>query len=449
MHKKIIVTLVFCLSIFGCATVDPEPKWQELETLSEERTGEQMIWERTEEDAEIIKNSIDILLLDALSRKEAIQIALLNNRMLQASFENIGVAEADLVQAGLLTNPVLGFFFAFPITSANSGGGLLAFLSDLWTIPARKRVMEKQAEATIRQIGVTVVDTASEAALAYDEMLYRKASLELEKENLLILSNIQKRVKIRFDHGFGNEFDVRQVEAEYFDQQVIVENSRKALKMAKVRLRKVLSLPNERIEFELTDSLEILPEDTWDVEELIPLAMENRLDLAFARISVEQAENQLGFEKNQVFRNVGIGGAYEGDFGKSSDNSGGPIIGIELPIFDQNQAQIAKADYEFRQMKKSLAADEMIARKQVTDTVAELNFRRDEIVLLSDNLQRAVKGEIEYAMKWGPRMQFNFLYLLNAQRSEKTLKREILQALWKLRIADVDLQRVIWGGGLI
>ena len=285
-----------------------------------------MIWERTEEDAEIIKNNINILLLDALSRKEAIQIALLNNRMLQASFENIGVAEADLVQAGLLTNPVLGFFFAFPITSANSGGGLLAFLSDLWTIPARKRVMEKQAEATIRQIGVTVVDTASEAALAYDEMLYRKASLELEKENLLILSNIQKRVKIRFDHGFGNEFDVRQVEAEYFDQQVVVENSRKALKMAEVRLREVLSLLNERIEFELTDSLEILPEDTWDVEELIPLAMENRLDLAFARISVEQAENQLGFEKNQVFRNVGIGGAYEGDFGKSSDNSGGPII---------------------------------------------------------------------------------------------------------------------------
>ncbi len=107
MHKKIIVTLVLCLSIFGCATVNPEPKWQELETISEERTGEQMIWERTEEDAEIIKNNINILLLDALSRKEAIQIALLNNRMLQASFENIGVAEADLVQAGLLTNPVL------------------------------------------------------------------------------------------------------------------------------------------------------------------------------------------------------------------------------------------------------------------------------------------------------------------------------------------------------
>ena len=108
MHKKIIITFLFCLSTFGCATVDPEPKWQELETLSEERTGEQMIWERTEEDAEIVKNRIDILLRDGLSRKEAIQIALLNNRMLQASFENIGVAEANLVQAGLLTNPVLG-----------------------------------------------------------------------------------------------------------------------------------------------------------------------------------------------------------------------------------------------------------------------------------------------------------------------------------------------------
>jgi outer membrane protein, heavy metal efflux system len=449
MYKKIIITFLLCLSAFGCATVDPEPKWQELETLSEERTGEQMIWERTDYDAEMIKSRVDILLRDGLSRKEAIQTALLNNRMLQASFENIGVAEANLVQAGLLTNPVLDFFFAFPITSANSGGGLLALLSDLWTIPARKRVFEKQAQATIRQVGVTVVDTSSEAALAYDEVLYRKAALELEKENLRIVSDMQKRVKIRFEHGFGSEFDVRLVEAEYFDQQVVVEDSTKALTMAEVRLRKALSLPSEQTEVEPSDSLEILPEDSWDVEELVVLALENRLDLAFARISVEQAENRLGFERTRVFRNVGIGGAYEGDFGKGSDNSGGPIVGLELPIFDQNQAQIAKADYELRQMKKSLAAAEMIARKQVTDTAAELNFRRDELALLRDNVQPAVKGEIEYAMKWGPRMQFNFLNLLDAQRSENALQREYLQAIWQLRIADVNLQRVIWGGGLI
>jgi cobalt-zinc-cadmium efflux system outer membrane protein len=449
MRKKKFIAFLCCLSTLGCATVDPEPKWQELETMSEERTGEQMIWERTEEEAEIIKTRVDILLQDGLSRKEAIQIALLNNRMLQASFENIGVAEANLVQAGLLTNPVLDFFFAFPISSANSGGGLLAFLSDLWTIPARKKVFEKEAQATIRQVGVTVVDTASEAAMAYDEVLYRKASLKLEEENLRIFSNVQKRVKIRFGHGFGNEFDVRQVETEYFDQQVAIEDARKALTMAEVRLRNALSLPDEPKEFELTDSLEILPENAWNVEELIPLAMENRLDLAFARISVEQAENRLGFEKTQVFSNVGIGGAYEGDFGKGSDNSGGPVIGIEIPIFDQNQAQIAKADYELRQMKKSLAAAEMIARKQVTDTVAELNFRRGELALLTDNVQPAIKGEIDYAKEWGPRMQVNFLNLLDAQRSENALQREYLQAIWQLRIADVNLQRVIWGGGLI
>jgi len=68
---------------------------------------------------------------------------------------------------------------------------------------------------------------------------------------------------------------------------------------------------------------------------------------------------------------------------------------------------------------------------------------------LRDNVQPAVKGKIEYAMKWGPRMQFNFLNLLDARRSENALQREYLIALWQLRIADVNLQRVIWGGGLI
>jgi hypothetical protein len=45
------------------------------------------------------------LLSRPLGAEEAVQIALLNNAGLQASFQELGLAEADLVQASRLPNP--------------------------------------------------------------------------------------------------------------------------------------------------------------------------------------------------------------------------------------------------------------------------------------------------------------------------------------------------------
>lgn len=79
-------------------------------TLTQSRIGQQATWLRTEEEHQAARAATRDLLVHPLSADDAVKVALLNNRSLQALYAELGIAEADLVQAGRLVNP--GFAFS-------------------------------------------------------------------------------------------------------------------------------------------------------------------------------------------------------------------------------------------------------------------------------------------------------------------------------------------------
>ena len=155
-----LILIVAGLGLGGCATIDPQPQWEQLEAISEERTEAPLIWEQSEADWTTVRTEIERLLANGLTRQDAVKIALLNNGRLQATFEEIGMAQADLVQASLFTNPTFAILPVLPFSSGNSAATFVAWLSDLWTVPLRKKVFSTQSEATIQRVGAAVVDTA-------------------------------------------------------------------------------------------------------------------------------------------------------------------------------------------------------------------------------------------------------------------------------------------------
>src|SRR5688500_8302143 len=107
------------LSVSGCATVPREAGFGQVASLVRERTGKQVHWNQgSPADAEAAER-VRALLTRELSAEEAVQVALLNNRNLQATYEELAVAQADLVAAGLLRNPVFDAEIRFP----EGGGG--------------------------------------------------------------------------------------------------------------------------------------------------------------------------------------------------------------------------------------------------------------------------------------------------------------------------------------
>jgi outer membrane protein TolC len=95
----------------GCAAVDPEPDFQRARSIIEKATGLSSVYDPLA--APPAEQEHIALFTDGLTLDEALKIALLNNRALQAEFAKIGVARAELVQAGLLSNPVLGVTLRF------------------------------------------------------------------------------------------------------------------------------------------------------------------------------------------------------------------------------------------------------------------------------------------------------------------------------------------------
>src|SRR5439155_17029187 len=88
---------------------------EDLQSTIRQRTGKQVEWQKDVEASDQIREAIRVLLRRTLTADSAVQVALLNNRELQATFEEIGIAQADLIEAGLLRNPIFVGDARFPI----------------------------------------------------------------------------------------------------------------------------------------------------------------------------------------------------------------------------------------------------------------------------------------------------------------------------------------------
>ena len=440
--RAVIVLVVSTLA--GCTAVDPAPRWRELEQVSAEATAQPLLWERDDADAARIQATVDELLAGGLTRDEAVRIALLNNRSLQAQFEAVGMAQADFVQAGLYSNPQLGAFIGFPISTLNSALTLTAMLSDLWTVPARKRVAAKDADATVRRVAAGVVATAADAALAYDEVLFRTKSLALEERILQAQTETVEHVQSRVSEDHSTQLELHHVQTVQFDAEIAVARARRDLNRSRDHLGLALGLDPGRRDYELTDDLQSGPEQTWTPDDAVPFALAHRLDLAVARIRVEQARQSLAFERTQLFRNISVGPGYAGGFGTA--DSGGPLFDAEIPLFDQNQAQIAKARLRIRQSEKELKAAELRARREVLDALAEIDFRREQIRVQRDRVQPMTAKVFAHAQTNALHEDLNLMDLLAMRATQIAERRSFVDALWELRQAEVALHTALWGG---
>src|SRR3989304_5884830 len=115
-HRLITIFITpICIGVLtGCASVPKVAGFLAVQNIIEQRIGRRVHWNQgTSEDAAVV-DAVWSMLQQELTLDEAVQIALLNNRSLQATYEELGIAQADLVQAGLLRNPPFGASFRVP-----------------------------------------------------------------------------------------------------------------------------------------------------------------------------------------------------------------------------------------------------------------------------------------------------------------------------------------------
>ena len=202
--------LLLGLSILsGCATVSPDAGFDDVKAAVGERTALQIYWNNGSELDKQADEKLNFVLRRQLTADDAVQIALLNNRDLQAVYADLGVAQADLVQAGVLSNPIFDAAITFPLSGGGSPdlefGAAMNFLN-IFYVPLRKRVAAARfAEAQTRVTG-GVIDLAGRVRTSFYVYEADEQMLELRQTIVQALTasfDISRRL-----HSAGNLSDL-------------------------------------------------------------------------------------------------------------------------------------------------------------------------------------------------------------------------------------------------
>ena len=164
---RLVLGVLGVLLVGGCAALSPDGGFNTVREIVKERGGRDALWARTDDDSEAIQTTVRQVLTHPLSVDDAVRIALINNRGLQATYAELGIAESDLVEASWPRNP--GFAF-----SHLQGGGdkeiersFMLELVSLLTIPLRVGIERERLASTQLAVAAEVLDVAAQARRAY------------------------------------------------------------------------------------------------------------------------------------------------------------------------------------------------------------------------------------------------------------------------------------------
>jgi len=441
--------LVFVLSIgliSGCATASKGAGFREVTQTVEDRTGFRVHWNQgTPEDAQVTEK-LQALLQEELTAETAIQIALLNNGALQATFEELGIAQADFVQAGLLKNPVFAGHVRFPDKSDEGTNTEFSVSQDflaLFLRPVRKKLAAAQLEEAKLQVSAAVLGLAAEVRSAY----YTLQGAEQTHRMLgTIVQAAQAAVELaERQHAAGNINDLMLANEQAAFQQARLDLTRSEAEVSaeRERLNRLLGLET-RGTWKISDRLPDLPAEEFSAQDLEAKALSESLDLAAARQEVLVLEEALALIRRGVVPSVNVGADTERE--PDGTRVTGPNFEMELPIFDRRQAALARAEAQLRQSRQRLSALETRIRSEVRTALDRVRISREVVERYRSTLIPLREKIVAESQKHYNFMLIGVFQLLQAKRDEVDAYREYIEAFRDYWNARTDLERAVNGG---
>lgn len=373
----------------------------------------------------------NILVSDGISEDEAISIALWNNAQFQADLASISIFQADVIDAGIVSNPLLRYL------SPNAGimaSGYINFAFDfLWLRPRRIAAATVEAERNaglMIQRGFALI---RDVQLSYSDLQFAMDKAVIFAENARIRGEMSRLSNIRLRYGEISELEALTFRA---DSAAAVDQSIKANLDTILQRNRLYNLigfaPDTTLSFQLIK--DTLLSQKVSRSEYLELAGTYQPELQAARLAIESAGKRLGWERARILAFTAVLNYQRIDGGSNNKwlpNAFNPGFQIEVPILNRNQGRIARARAEMEQASFQYVA----LRQRIALDVSDTYNRYEEIYKSYEAWNTGVIPALEEAVR---------LVQLSYQRGDISYL-PVLEALrqlvnGKLRKAEIEAE---------
>jgi outer membrane protein TolC len=393
------------------------------------------------------KAQVRELLAADLTPDSAVQVALLNNQRLQAAFADLGVAEADLVQAGRLRNPGFSFGRLSNNDVTKTERAVLLDLAGLLTMPLRRAIEERRFSQAQLQTALQVVRLAADTRRAYFQAVAAKQSLMYMRQAAQATEASAELAERMANVGNWSKLDHAREQVFHVEVTAQLARAEHAAQASRERLLRLMGLSGGGAQIRLPERLPALPDQPEMPADIESAAIAQRLDVQIAKMETEYTARTLGLTRATRFVNV-LEAGYQNKSETGESRADGYEVELSLPLFDWGTARTRRAEALYMRSLMRTADVAVQARSEVREhysayrTSFDVSRRyRDEIV----PLRKRVSEEV--LLRYNGMLVSVFELLADARAQIASINAAI-DAQRDFWIADSELNFAMNGGSL-
>lgn len=432
--------LAVTVLLAGCAATPPVQDIPQINKMLADRGSPTIRPDDAGRDALLISG----WLAEPMTAQRAVQVALLRSPRLQQEYARLGLARADVMEAVQIANPRLSLS-----TLALGGGsgsqfsiGIAMPLVDLLVLPTRAKLARSAFERVKLDMAATVLSVSLDVEQDWYEYVAAQQVAQMRQAVAAGLATNSELAKRFFDAGNISELQLKREEAAAVEARIAAARAQVAARTARLKLNLVIGLSGKEADWQTSDRLPLPVDREDDPSELVRLASNARLELLSAHRDVE-----ILAEIAEISRSFRLIGGTEFGYEREREVDGsvirGPSLQIELPIFNQGGARVARASAHLKQARARLSELQLETDQGIRFGSERVQVLGDIVRTHRDALIPARETIVARSQQQQNFMLIGVFELIQAKAQEYDAYQAYLESIRDYWVARLDLMRVV------